>query len=163
MLASQFAHQCTLADGGETDKSTAVVSICDRNPNFARVTYTLATPVRATSKPAVFKLAPTIVFLAGILTSTTATTSSRSQKFTLELSKLRLQLTCRLSETSSIKSRQRARTQVERGVLVLLSPSHLGLDLLDLYNITVSNLFRAMRSKIWIARTFSIVVDILAV
>lgn len=67
-----------------------------------------------------------------ILTTTTATTSRWGQKFTLELSKLRLQLSCGLSETSSVKRCGCARTQMERGVLVLLSPSHLGLDLFDL-------------------------------
>lgn len=43
-----------------------------------------------------------------------------------------------------MKSRRCARTQMVRGVLVLLSPSHFGLDLLDLYKIIVSNLFDAM-------------------
>lgn len=56
MLASQLAHESTLADGGETNEATVFtisilpfsISLCRR-----RVTYTLATPVRATSKPAI--------------------------------------------------------------------------------------------------------------
>lgn len=43
-----------------------------------------------------------------------------------------------------MKSRRCARTQVIRGVLVFLSPSHLGLDILDLYEGIVSNLFGAI-------------------
>lgn len=57
MLAGQLAHQSTLADGGETDEATAsAISILYFLviPYRRRVlTYTLATPVRATSKPAV--------------------------------------------------------------------------------------------------------------
>lgn len=57
MLAGQLAHQSTLADGGETNETTAqsmsilpfrvILRLC------RDLTYTLATPVRATSKPAI--------------------------------------------------------------------------------------------------------------
>lgn len=43
-----------------------------------------------------------------------------------------------------MQNQRGARTQMVGGVLVLLSPSHLGLDLLDLYRSIVSNLSDAM-------------------
>lgn len=59
MLASQLAHQSTLADGWKTDEATAFA--VSQSPAFLNsllyrrrvLTYTLATPVRATSKPAI--------------------------------------------------------------------------------------------------------------
>lgn len=56
VLTGQFAHERTLSDRGETDKATIEVSIqpyCTRE-----TTYTLAAPVRATSKPAAIPVTP---------------------------------------------------------------------------------------------------------
>jgi hypothetical protein len=57
MLSSQFIHQRTLADGRETNEATAMVSTLPSHNFCYQSTYTLATPVRATSKPAKLELA----------------------------------------------------------------------------------------------------------
>lgn len=72
-----------------------------------------------------------------LTTAATTTTSRWSQQFTLEFSKLGLQLSFADCQSSRLGGRYRiglksARTQMERCIFVLLSPSHLGLDLLDL-------------------------------
>ena len=72
------------------------------------------------------------------LTTTATTTTGWGQELSLQLSKLSLQLSCTdcqpcsLSRPISLVRSFGVRTQVVRSVLVLLSPSHLGLDLLDL-------------------------------
>lgn len=88
MLASQSTHQRTLPHGREANESPSIWCQCQiRNCVQMRGTYTLATPVRATSKPTTryacqrrLDRADNITLFEHILTTSTTSTTRRSEE-----------------------------------------------------------------------------------
>lgn len=89
-------------------------------------TDTLATPVLATSKPAVPSVQTTNGLRGSRTTTATAAARGRGQELSFELRKLRLELSCGKRETRIYMKRGNMKpTEMERRCFILLSPCHL--------------------------------------